>query len=50
MTLTELAKCSMTLSIARPLCDSWTSCYAFAWWRAGSNRFVFCLTVFPYYC
>jgi len=27
MTLSDLAKYSMTRSVARSLCDSWASCY-----------------------
>jgi len=29
VTLSDLAKCSMTRSTARPLCDSWASCHSY---------------------
>jgi len=31
ITLSDLAKYSMTWSSARSLCDSWASCYAWTW-------------------
>jgi len=31
MTLSDSAKYSMTRSVARSFCDSWTSCFLFRW-------------------
>ena len=32
VTLNDLAEYSMTRSVARPLCDSWASCFTEIWW------------------